>query len=316
MKSVGLKILEFEKKYIKYIAFFYVFIASFLFACCDLMIKFAHTVSTFQLVYFSSFISIILMYIFAQFTKMPLLYVNNKYYKYLHWRCIFGAIAVLTMNESFKIIPLTEAVVIGNTSPLWAPLFCYFLLNDPLHVLDIVFPLICSIGLLFISKPSIIFNNVMIVEDSDSVYTMPELKILGYLLCLGGSFTKIFVGICIKKLPNTTNPYIIVFYFNVCICIVGGIFMSVSSVKSMTILEMLIISAGGIFFTVGQLLYSRGFQIEKVGKVMIIAYSQLIFDIIFDIIFLNTFVDFWSIVGCGIIMAALLGFIKLKKSEK
>lgn len=306
--------LNLEKKYKDTIVIVYISIACFLFSLYDLSIKLLYTVPPAQILYTSNFLSLILVLTIAHFSNISLNTENPKNFRLLVGRSIFGVLALGTTIISFKILPMTEGMVIASTSPIWAPIICFFIFKERIIVLHVVLALISFVGIAFISQPTVLFGENQ-MGNQNNVYVQNEWRMMGYFVSLACSIFKIFVGICIRKLPKNFPPFVIVFYFVLVNSIFGGFLMINSGFKALDLFEICICIFNSIIFVFSQILYSRCFQLEKVGKVMILTYIQLILDYFYDVIFLNTEINGYSLIGCLIIIISLLIFVLIREEK-
>lgn len=306
--------LNLEKKYKSTIVIVYISIACFLFSLYDLSIKLLYTVPPAQILYTSNFLSLILVFTIAHFTNISLNIDNKKNFRLLIGRGIFGVLSLGTAIISFKILPMTEGMVIASTSPIWAPIICFFIFKEKIIVLHVILALVSFVGIAFISQPAILFGKAE-VGNQDNVYVLNDWRMVGYVVSLACSIFKVFVGICIRQLPKNFSPFVIVFYFVLLNTIFGGFLMINSGFKTLNLFEICLSIFNSIIFLFSQIIYSRCFQIEKVGKVMILTYIQLILDYFYDVMFLETEINGYSIIGCLIIIISLLIFVLVKEEK-
>ncbi len=83
--------------------------------------------------------------------KYPLFGVSG------HWidlvlRCIFGTISISGLYLSFRLIPLSDATTIYSSTPIFVILFAYFILKEPITILQVVTETIVIIGAVIIMQ--------------------------------------------------------------------------------------------------------------------------------------------------------------------
>ena len=298
-------------------AFFYVFLATISFSVVDLSIKLTHNVPSFQIMHLTSLIVVIISYFISQTLHIDLHLKQFSAYIYVDGRCFFGALAVASVYIAIRLIPLTESVVIGNLSPIWASILCAIFLNEPFSKIDYFLAGSSFAGVLMIAKPDFLFGNIISNDESGkkNEYISSDLRVLGIVLIIIYSLLKVFVGICIRKLEKIVhfNPVFLVFYFFVWCSFLSSFVCVLTQIKTLMFFDIFVVSIAGFLNTCGHICYARAFQIEEVGQIMLMNYMQCVFNFLIDVFVLKTYLDSLSIIGCMTILGSLIILVKKKK---
>jgi len=300
-------------------AFLYVLLSCISFSFVDLSIKLTHNAPSFQIMHLTTLVTVILCYFISQALHINLYLKQYSAYKYVDGRCFFGALSVASAYIAVRLIPLTESVVIGNLSPIWASIFCAIFLNEPFSKIDYFLAGSSFSGVLMIVKPDFLFANMSSSDESESAkkntLISSDFRILGIVLTVLLSFLKVFVGIFIRKLNKIVhfNPIFLVFYFFVWCSLFSSFVCIILQVKALMFFDMFVGLIAGFFNTFGHVCYARAFQLEEVGQIMLLNYMQCVFNFLIDVFVLKTYLDAFSIIGCMTILVSLIILVKKKK---
>ena len=202
-------------------------------------------------------------------------------------RGLTGTLAFFFLLKSIVMIPLSNAMVLFYTFPLFATFFSFFLLKERFKRLEIILTLVGMIGIYILINPS------------SHTYTIGHMFGL-----LAGCFAG-FTVVLIRKLRKTNGPLIIYFYF----CMVGGIVSFPFFIVNFTIPDIpqssvLVLLA--VIFLFAQVLMNQGFKYCKASEGAVILMSEVVFTGIAGVIIFNDSLSlsFWIgaclIIGSGV----------------
>jgi drug/metabolite transporter (DMT)-like permease len=203
-------------------------------------------------------------------------------------RGFVGTLAFFCLIESIAMIPLSSAMVLLYTFPLFATVFSFLLLKEPLRKLEMMLIIIGLIGIYILLNPS------------SHTYTMGHVFGLLAGVCAG------LVMVLTRKLRKANGPLIISFYF----CIVGGIFSFPFFIARFTIpdleqFSLLVVLA--VFFLIAQILMSQGFKFCKAPEGSVILMSELVFAGIAGVVIFNDSLSPSFLAGACLIVGSGVG---------
>ncbi len=200
-------------------------------------------------------------------------------------RAVFGIAAMYSYFYAIGHLPLTDAVLLFYTSPLFVSLFAFLWLKEALsrrRKLAVFFGLI-GVFLLF--------------HPSSSIASPAGLV---------GLFSALFVGLAIisvKKLSVTEPSLRIVFIFSICACIISvlPVFGEFRFPSGKIWLWLLAI---GMLGNLGQLSLAWAYRLAPASQVSPLGYSSLLFAGIIGYFIWHEIPDIWTAAGAILVVAA------------
>ena len=202
-------------------------------------------------------------------------------------RGLTGTLAFFCLVKSIAMVPLSNAMVLFYTFPLFATIFSFFIIKESFTRLEGV---LIGVGLMGIC--------VLINPSSQSLG-------MGHVYgVLAGVFAGLTV-VLIRRVRKTNGPLIIYFYF----CVVGGAVSLPLFVANFAMpgfdLSMLLIALS-IIFLMAQLFMNQGFKFCKASEGSVILMSEVVFTgvagvlLFHDSLGLSFFIGACLIVGSGV----------------
>ena len=202
-------------------------------------------------------------------------------------RGLTGTLAFFCLVKSITMIPLSNAIVLFYTFPLFATFFSFLLLKEALKKLEV---LLTAIGLIGI---------YILINPSSHSYS------LGHVFgLLAGGLAGLTV-VLIRKVRKTNGPLMIYFYF----CLVGGVVSFPFFIVNFTMPNfefILLLTVLAVIFLIAQLLMNQGFKYCKASEGATILMSEVVFTGLAGVLLFSDALSlgFWVggslIVGCGV----------------
>jgi drug/metabolite transporter (DMT)-like permease len=202
-------------------------------------------------------------------------------------RGFFGTLSFFFLLKSIAMIPLSNAIVLHYTFPLFAALFSFLFFKIAIEKGEIILILIGLIGIYILTNPDFhSFNN-------------------GYLFgflsgCLGG-----LAMVLAHKARQTNSPFVIYFYF----CLIGGMItfpFVLQNFKVPGIQNGILLVLIAILLLIGQVVMNHGLRFCKASEGSLILMSEVVltgiagFMIFKDPVTWNFLVGAFLIIGSGI----------------
>ena len=209
----------------------------------------------------------------------------------LHFiRGIVGFGAMFTFFTSIGLIPLSQAVLLSYTTPLFAPLIALIWLKEKIGGLVVLAVLIGFAGVMLILKP-----------DSGGGAE------LGGWIALSSGLMAAMALTTIRRMSVTEPMLRIVFYHTLFSTLASTILVVPQWLMPQT--EQLLWLFGiGVFATLGQMFITKGYTYAPVAKAGPFTFSTVIFAALFGALFWQEVFDFWNLLGtilvvCGGVLA-------------
>ena len=229
----------------------------------------------------------VMTFILSKIQKVSLSFKDPKW---LISRCITGFSAMACYFYAIPLIPLTTAVVLQWTSPLFVALFSGYLIKEKVSP----FLFVC-IGIAFTGTVLIISPSFEAVE-------------INALYALASGILSALAYLSIRELRSTASSESVVFWFAI-FCVMVSLPLSAKELTTLSSYEIQVLVAVGITAGVGQIGMTRAFHAAKAAYIGAFSYSTVVVSWIYGFFIFNEVLSSWDmlgtllIVGSGIILA-------------
>eukprot|EP01138_Halocafeteria_seosinensis_P005388 gb/GECG01005508.1/.p1 GENE.gb/GECG01005508.1/~~gb/GECG01005508.1/.p1 ORF type:complete len:595 (+),score=89.96 gb/GECG01005508.1/:1-1785(+) len=289
-----------------------------------------HGFPTFEVASFRFLVQAVLAFLLLGYYRVPFAGTTGKH-KLIFLRCFFGTLGMTCAFWAFTHLPFSDATVIVFTNPVFTAILAALILKERFSWLEASSTFLCLIGIVFISRPSFLFGDEAYNPKTDAYSTKSSetstLQFAGlaftasrtFAICMGlfGSISAAFAYLTIRRLGEE-NTHILVAWF-------GLVGFLVSTLLGATGQEWKWPTSAGQIFTLlsvgllgflGQILMSKGFQIEKAGPAATMRNLDIVLAFIFQTAILNQPPNHFSIVGAVLVTlcALAVAYSKAKKA--
>ena len=229
----------------------------------------------------------VMTFILSKIQKVSLSFKDPKW---LISRCITGFSAMACYFYAIPLIPLTTAVVLQWTSPLFVALFSGYLIKEKVSP----FLFVC-IGIAFTGTVLIISPSFEAVE-------------INALYALASGILSALAYLSIRELRSTASSESVVFWFAI-FCVMVSLPLSAKELTTLSSYEIQVLVAVGITAGVGQIGMTRAFHAAKAAYIGAFSYSTVVVSWIYGLFIFDEVLSSWDmvgtllIVGSGIILA-------------
>ena len=264
------------------------------FALLNVFVKHLTSFSVYQVIFFRSLGTLV-------FT-IPFL-INQKISFFGHQklllilRSIVGFAGMGLFFASIKFLTIGSAVSIRYVAPIFAAIFAIFILKEKIKFLQ----WICFI---------VAFVGVILLKGFD-----PQVSNIGLGLAILSALFTGLVFIIIRKIGAKDHPVVIVNYFMVFSAIVGGV-LAIKDWIMPQGLEWLILLSLGVFGYFGQLFMTKAVQSTEVNSIVPLKYIEVIFTMIFGILYFKESYTIMSIFAILLILTGLYFNTILKRNSR
>lgn len=272
---------------------YFMIFSVFAFSLMNIVVKYLSNFNVYQIVFFRSIGTIAITIPFVLKNKIPFLGKNKKL---LIIRGIFGVISLTCFFESLHYLSVGTAVSLRYTAPIFAAIFALIFLKEKIKIAQWIIFIIAFIGVLIIKGFGIDVNTI------------------GLLLAISSAIFMGLIFIVLRKIGSDEHPLVIINYFMIMAFLFGGI-MSFNNWTQPNNLEWLLLFSLGIFGYIGQLYLTKAFQSEETSLIAPLKYLEVIFTILFGVLWFDEIYNFWTLLGIFLILIGLIYNIYLKRKQ-
>ena len=276
----------------KYYPIFLMIASCFFFSLLGALIKFlGNSVHPFEQAFFRNFFCIFLFAPYLITNKENIFRTSRK--KVLLIRSLFGGITMILLFWSYTLIPLSQAMAISFTTPLFIFLGSIIFLGEKTTQTNIL-------GLI-----TGFLLTILIIQPDSNIE-------LGSIVAIFAAITHAITGLLVKDLTKTESVFSIMVYmiiFMTPITFIPSIF--VWEIPRESWVWVLLISLA-IVGSLGNFCWTKAISISSMTNIMPFDFSKLIFSTLIGIIFFNESINI-TILSCGLGLI-ICNFIIAKKN--
>lgn len=205
-------------------------------------------------------------------------------------RGIVGVTAMVCMFYAWGHLPLAQAALLKQTSPLFIPIIAYFWLQERIGVKTIIALSLGFFGVMFIINPE--------AQQGDFSFAI--------IIAIIGAVLAGVAKVTIRKMRLTETPGRIVFYFALIGTILSIIPAGLVWVE-LNLIQFVFLFGIALFSTIGQLLLSKAYGLAPAGQLGPYTYTSVIFAALFgwliwdEILHISTWFGILIIVFAGLL---------------
>ena len=268
-------------------------IATFFFAFMGMFVKLGSPYfSEIELVFYRSFISLIFIILIIVNKKISL----KTNFKKLHfYRSFVGFLSLLAFFYAISHLPLSTAISLNYTSPLFVALLITFFLNKKPSFYVCCLLLIGFFGAFLILKPTLIGNSAFA-------------GFIGLLSGFGAGLAYLFMA----QLGKVNEPDTrVVFYFTLLSSICAGLLMLLQDTNLEIFQHWWLLLGLGVSATIAQLALTKAYRVGNTLKNAGLSYLTILFSSVLGLIVFSETLDVLSLVG--ILLIIISGIVVSKK---
>ena len=268
-------------------------IATFFFALMGTFVKLGgENFNSTELVFYRSLISLFIIIGIMRINKIS---YSSNYLKLHMTRSSIGFVSLLFFFYAINHLPLSTAISLNYTSPLFLGLLMPLILNRKIKTWLFLVVLIGFIGVFFILKPT--FENQNYFAG-----------LIGLISGLGAAIAYLYV----TRLGQLKEPDLrTIFYFTLISTICSAIMMFFGEIHKIDYKYILILLGLGISATIAQIAITKAYRVGNTLGNAGLSYLTIIFSTIIGVIWLDEFIDKQT--AFGIILIIISGIFASKK---
>lgn len=270
------------------------FFATIFFMIVKIFVKMLPHIPPMEIVFFRCLISFLITYYLLKRKGHNILGTNRSL---LMMRGIFGTIGLYCYFVILQEIPLATASTLIYFTPLFTSLVGVFLLREKMSIIQWILLLIAFFG-------------IILIQGFDS-----RVNIFYLLIGLGGSLCAAFAYSIIRYLRDKEHSLVLMIYFPMIAFPIGGL-ISIFNWVQPNLIDLSLLILIGVFTQFAQYFMTKAFQSEKVSKVSIVSYSELVFVLLIGNIFFDEKFEFLVYLGMILVTFGVVFNILLARNDK
>ena len=254
-----------------------------------------HDIPLFEITFFRAGVSALILGAVMLGRGIPL---KGKNQGLLLIRALSG-FAAMTLNfYALAQIPLGDAALLNQSSPIFVVLLSWFFLDEKLSGLLVLVVLLSFFGILLVLRPS------------GNVFNVAGLAGLGGAIFAAGAY------VAIRQLHQTDSFWTMAFYFMVVAALLSLPPMLRTWVTP-NFKQFLLLIGSGLFGSLGQLFMTYAYKNDSASWVAPFSYAGVLFSFAFGIYFFGDSLDFTGAAGAflTILGGIALLFFKSRREE-
>lgn len=265
---------------------------AFCFSVMSLIVKLLGTrLPTAEIVFFRCAVTLVISYAMLRAARIP---VRGKRPSLLVLRGLAGFAALFCFFFAVTRLPLADVTVIHFTNPVFTALLAAVVLKEPIGRRELVGLPLCLAGVVFVAQPAFLFG-----------VGARSLDALAVSVALVAAVLSSVAYTTVRKLRESDDPLVIVFYFPLVATPASVPFMIGNAVWP-TPLEWMLLAAVGVITQVGQIFLTKGLHREKAGPAMSMSYVQVVFAAVWGFLFFRDVPNSLSVLGAVLILGGML----------
>jgi drug/metabolite transporter (DMT)-like permease len=191
-------------------------------------------------------------------------------------------------------LPLADVTVIHFTNPVFTAIFAALFLKESMGRREVVGLALCLAGVAFVAQPALLFG-----EGARS------LDVVSVGAGLSAATLSAVAYTTVRKLRETDDPLVIVFYFPL-IATPASVPIMLRDAVWPTPVEWVLLIAVGIVTQAGQIFLTKGLHRERAGRAMSMSYIQVVFAAAWGWMFFREIPNTFAVCGAALILLGML----------
>ena len=210
--------------------------------------------------------------------------------KWMLARCITGLSAMACYFYAIPLIPLTTAVVLQWTSPLFVALFSGIVIKEKVS------------PFLFVCIGSAFTGTILIISPS-----FEAIEINAIYALISGVLSAL-AYLSIRQLRSTASSESVVFWFAI-FCVILSVPFSAKELTTLSFYEIQLLVGVGITAGIGQIGMTKAYHAAKAAYIGAFSYSTVVVSWVYGLFIFDEILSIWDmigtllIVGSGIVLA-------------
>ncbi len=208
-------------------------------------------------------------------------------------RSAFGFTGLLSFFYAVTALKLADATVIHYLNPVLTALAAALFLRERVSV---------ALGIALVLS---VAGVVVVVSPDGNFLQSADLPPLGVAAALTGAIASAGAYTTVRKLRETDDPLVVVFYFSI-IAVPASIPFVIPVFVMPHDVEWLLLLGIGVFTQMGQVLMTRGIALVPAGPATAVGYLQVVFAAFWGLLIFDEALSTTTLIGAALIFVGLM----------
>lgn len=258
----------------------YILLSAFFFSLMAVAVKSVGHLPLAQKMFFRNFLGLIAISV-SLFRSDSLSLPINK--KLTFARSFFGLLGVALYYTALSQMRLSDAVIINKMSPFFVVILSVFFLKEQITRQQVFALFTAALGAMLVIRPAF------------------DVRVIPYLIALGSAFFAGAAYTTIRKLSETDNSRLIVFYFTLFSSVVTFPLM-LNHFIAPTPVELFWLMMIGLTALAAQLFMTTAYSYAPASRLSIYTYVNILFSTLFGFLLWSEVPDALTLVGTALIV--------------
>ncbi|TMW56137.1 hypothetical protein Poli38472_008785 [Pythium oligandrum] len=287
----------------------YVGFSAVSFSVMATMVKFAsYYISSMEAVFWRSAGALVLNYVCIVFNGLSVKLQTEKR-EMLFYLCLAGFLSVAFEFYAISHMVLADASVLIFSSPVIMFILGALFLREKVDQPSILCAALAFGGFVCVVRPGFLFGYEHATSEADGSW-------IAIISALVGTTAQALIYVAVRQLQGI-NALVIVHYFLLFSVVSSLLYIAVIEhtfvIPEATDLWVAVIGTG-LFTFFGQMLLTKGLQLEMAGTAPIMRYLDVLCVFVWDSVFLCETINKWTVVG-AVVICVCSSIITLRKAK-
>ncbi|KZY59443.1 hypothetical protein A3742_15980 [Oleiphilus sp. HI0071] len=294
----------------------YMLLSAFGFAAMAVCVKlvYSHGIPVLEIVVARSLVSLVLSYLDIRRKRLPMFGTHKGL---LFARGAVGAIALMAVYYALTVLPLAEATMLQYLHPMFVAVLALLFLGERFQLGVVACVVLSFIGLVLVVEPASLGSILQTGSHAELTEHVTRLNLFGVSIAILGAFGSAIAYVLVRKLSALEDSSVIILYFPMIalpmsLVLLGSDFVWPESLSTWVLLLLV-----GVFTQLGQVGLTKAMQTETAARATAFSYVQVVFAVIFGLLFFDEVPTSLAIVGMVLIMfGAMINILYRAKALK
>lgn len=250
----------------------------------------SYGIPVFEIVAVRAFVSLVISFLDVRRKKISV-WGNNR--RLLFVRGCVGTFALMCVYYALTTLPLAEATILQYVHPVFTAFLAVVFLKEKIQASTLVCIVLCLLGLFVMVHP---------VQGSELGENLPLFSVFIALL---GAFCSSIAYVIVRKLSQTEDSSVIIFYFPL-VALPVSLFLVTNEFVMPDLHLTLMLILVGLFTQVGQYGLTKAMKTQGAGKASAYSYVQIVMSALLGILVFSEVPSFWTYMGGLLIVSGAL----------
>jgi drug/metabolite transporter (DMT)-like permease len=276
-------------------------LSAFGFAAMAVCVKlvYSHGIPVLEIVVARSLVSLVLSYLDIRRKRLPMFGTHKGL---LFARGAVGAIALMAVYYALTVLPLAEATMLQYLHPMFVAVLALLFLGERFQLGVVACVVLSFIGLVLVVEPASLGSILQTGSHAELTEHVTRLNLFGVSIAILGAFGSAIAYVLVRKLSALEDSSVIILYFPMIalpmsLVLLGSDFVWPESLSTWVLLLLV-----GVFTQLGQVGLTKAMQTETAARATAFSYVQVVFAVIFGLLFFDEVPTSLAIVGMVFIM--------------